>query len=148
MHVSHDAVFICCCIECFDWNTSLYCLQDLLRVKELPRRALLCCANQAWIDFLSCSILDKFSLHYLSLNYVRIHSQTFHECPSHLHMVVLNIEQFFNQVGKGTYFAVFCPVTLGLASVPPEPDLSQPSLGIARDIKPSLPLEHNNNWEI
>ena len=57
-------------------------------------------------------------------------------------MVVLNIEKFFNQVGKSAYFAVFFPVTLGLAWVSLELDLPQPSLGIARDIKP---LEHNNN---
>ena len=57
-------------------------------------------------------------------------------------MVVLSIEKFFNQVGKSAYFAVFFPVTLGLAWVSLELDLPQPSLGIARDIKP---LEHNNN---
>ena len=102
------------------------------------------------IKLIKTKLKITFNLHYLSLiiQSVRIHSQTFHECPSHLHMVVLNIEQFFNQVGKSAYFTVFCPVTLGLAWVSPELDLPQPSLRIARDMKPSLPLEHNNNWEI
>ena len=59
-----------------------------------------------------------------------------------LPMVVLNIETFFIQVGNSAYLAVFYLVTLGLAWVPPEPDLPQPSLGIARDIKLLLPLEN------
>ena len=62
-----------------------------------------------------------------------------------LPMVVLNIETFFIQVGNSAYLAVFYLVTLGLAWVQPEPDLPQPSLGIARDIKLLLPLEKNNS---
>ena len=62
-----------------------------------------------------------------------------------LPMVVLNIEKNFIQVGNSAYLAVFYLVTLGLAWVPPEPDLPQPSLGIARDIKLLLPLEKNNS---
>ena len=60
-----------------------------------------------------------------------------------MHRLTFHNEWFFIQVANSAYFAVICLVNLGLAWVSPEPDLSLPSLGIARDIKLSLPLENN-----
>ena len=57
-------------------------------------------------------------------------------------------KRFFIQVANSAYFAVICLVNLGLAWVSPEPDLPLPSLGIARDIKPNLPLEPNDNGNL
>ena len=61
------------------------------------------------------------------------------------------VNLFFNDFSfryrNSTYFAVICLVTLGLAWVSPEPDLPLPSLGYARDIKRSFPLEHNNQFQ-
>ena len=51
------------------------------------------------------------------------------------------LNDFSFTFGSSAYFAVILPVTSGLALVPPEPDLPQPSPGIAGDIKRLLPLE-------
>ena len=56
------------------------------------------------------------------------------------------LNDFSFTFGSSAYFAVILPVTSGLALVPPEPDLPQPSPGIAGDIKRLLPLEFGSTW--
>ena len=73
---------------------------------------------------------------------VGLHRSAFHGCPSH---PLFNDFSFRYRNSK--YFAVISLVTLGLAWVSPEPDLPLPSLGYARDIKRSFPLEHNNQFQ-
>ena len=58
-----------------------------------------------------------------------------------------SIGRFSFRFGSSACFAVICPVRLGLAWVSPKPDLPLPSLGFARDIKLSLPLEFNSQFE-
>ena len=47
----------------------------------------------------------------------------------------MNIDNFFIEVVLIAWISVIWSVTLGLAQVSPEPDLTLPSLWIGRDIK-------------
>ena len=85
-------------------------------------------------DHEGCHKCDK---NYLSNSNLIVHIEITHSAQISL----CDLIDFSFRYRTSSYISVISPVASGLAWVSPEPDLPLPSLGIARDIKPYVPLE-------